>query len=179
VKKINLESQRNFIPCKYRDITYADYTRRNGKLVETKYRNESDLERQRKTAKWYMGFCSRPIMSDGVIHSYFIYNDFDIIGQFSVNDVKILNPLHILLLRLKKLTYTAYTKLKIRLTGKIDQGIIQKTTWYLEKRIIDLEIGIDETDGDTGSIEYLTRQNELLTFQNKFKQYVEEEKERL
>lgn len=176
MKKINLESQKNFIPCKYRDITYADYTRHDEELTETKQRSGSDLEKQRKTAKWYMGFCSRPIMNNGVIHSYFIYDDFDIVGQFLVNDVKILNPLHVLLLRLKKRIYTTYTKLKIKLTGKIDQGIIQKTTWYLEKRIIDLEISADKCVNKDAARHLSDIACELKTFESKFNEYIKEEK---
>jgi len=79
------------------------------------------------------------------------------------------------LIRVSKRIYTGYTDFKIRLTKKVGTGIIQKTRGYLMKRIIDLEIELENSDWPIGLSEKI-KEVELL--QEKFEQFINEEKEK-
>jgi len=168
-KQNSKESQRDYIPCKYRDIAYRDSLGDGGE-----WRPESDLKSQRKNAKWERGFCGK-ITSKGIIHSYMVCNDFGFIGQCLPADTKIFNPLHVRLIYIYKRIYTIYTNLKIKFTRKVDLGIIHKTSWYLERRIMDLEIEHEKKQHPVNFIEIV---NELKDFEKKFEQFIGEEKER-
>jgi len=173
---MNNKKRKNLIPCKYRDITYCDiiYYGYGDSRNRKRYRSQSNLREQRKSAKWQNGFYSFSRIKDGTIHSYLVYNEFDYFGQLLQKDVKTYNPLHALLIRVSKRIYTGYTDFKIRLTKKVGTGIIQKTRGYLMKRIIDLEIELEDSDWPIGLSEKI-KEVELL--QEKFEQFISEEKE--
>ena len=171
------KKRKNLIPCKYRDITYCDiiYYGYGDSRNRKRYRSQSNLREQRKSAKWQNGFYSFPRIKDGTIHSYLVYNEFDYFGQLLSKDVKTYNPLHALLIRISKRIYTGYINLKIKFTKKVDTGIIQKTRNYLRRRIVDLQI---EYEKKQHPINFSEKIKEVELLQEKFEQFINEEKDK-